>query len=409
MSIEDINFLKNNSIRQSYTFLVDSKSRDRRIHPYPAEYSIDFTEPFRNVVGMEVIDVSIPKTMYNIDKNNNKLYYKIFKEGEDQRVSTHVDASGTERYDESVFDLLEISPGDYTTPTFLENIRTLFFSKVIDLDLNSVDVPPELTNKAVFKSTKPFVLDMHRSTIAEILGFDTHTTEDDASKYKFVENNKKVGFEKLYHSIVDSDGNSVVYSPGMMYIIGNKYLILRCPEIEEHLYRSLAYSKYSMGLAKIRINSYGYNDEKTSILKVPLREFHPIGKLAKITLRFETNERELYDFKGVNHNIVFAIYYFEPRQDNIVHASILNPEYKHDFGKYLYGQEEQEGESDDDGEDFSRDNIEVFKRRELEYNKNSIDNRNKLIAYNHDSAINDRKNQLLSMKKRISESSSDSD
>ena len=78
MSIEDIQYLKNNSIRQSYTFLVDSKDRDRGIYPNPNEYVITFSTPFRNVIGLEVIDASIPRTMYSIDINNNTLYYRIF-------------------------------------------------------------------------------------------------------------------------------------------------------------------------------------------------------------------------------------------------------------------------------------------------------------------------------------------
>ena len=77
MSIEDVQYLKNNSIKQSYTFLVDSKDRDRVIYPNPNEYVITFSTPFKNVIGLEVIDASIPRTMYSIDVNNNTLYYYL--------------------------------------------------------------------------------------------------------------------------------------------------------------------------------------------------------------------------------------------------------------------------------------------------------------------------------------------
>ena len=249
---------------------------------------------------------------------------------------------------------------------------------------------------------------MNRSTIAEVIGFDLYTQSSENSKdiltkrYTYNNNyNNIVGFEKLYHSTVNKDGLNIIKAPGMMYLIGYKYLVLKCPEIEQHLYRSLSYSKYSLGLAKIRINSYGYNDEKTSFMKVPLREFHPIGKLSKITLRFETETGELYDFKGVNHNIVFAIYYYEPKQNNIIKSSILNPEYRPDFINYLYKQEEQEGESDDDNEeDFSRDNLDIYKKNELEYTTSSIDNKNNMIAYyKREKEMNkEKQKQLLSSK-----------
>ena len=385
MSIEDINYLKKNSIKQSYTFLVDSKDRDRRVHPTPSEYTIEFTVPLRNVMGIELVDVSVPKTMYNIDSNNNRLYYYLAPDSDNNKVNDVQDENMNITYDKSMFSYIDIPVGDYKTNVFITRFRSILQDNNIDLDINAVDTPADLTNLIYFKSTKPFILDMHQSTIAEVLGFDTHTTPKENDKYSYVGYNSKKGYEKLFHSRQNSTGQHVVYAPGMMYIIGNKYLVLRCPEIEAHLYRSLAYTKYNMGLAKIRINSYGYNDEKTSFLKVPIREFHPIGKLSKLTIRFETDTGALYDFKGVNHNLVFAVYYYEPKQENIVRDSILNPEYKPDVMTYLYKQEEQEGESDEEDEDFSRDNLEVYKKRELEYNTQGMENKNKMITYNmHD-------------------------
>lgn len=390
MSIEDINYLKENSIRQSYTFLVDSSSRDRRVHPEPSEYVLEFSTPFRNVIGVEVVDVSIPKTMYNIDYNNNKLYYYIAQSEEDNHVNIILDDKGNETYDKSMFSVVEIPPGDYNTSAFLDKVRSLFVTKGIPLDLVAVDTPPDITNLIVFRSKSPFILDMNQSTVSEILGFDLYTSDTQAvsksgvRRYSMAGYNTKPGFERLYHSY--GGGNTVglntIYAPGMMYLLGDKYIVLRCKEIEEHLYRSLAYSKYNMGLAKIRLNSYGYNDEKTSFLKVPTREFHPIGKLSKMTIRFETAAGELYDFKGVNHNFVMAIYYYEPKNINRVIQSKLNPDYNPSFIDYMYTQDEQEGESDDDEDEFSRDNIQLYRKRELEYDEKGIANMNIALAHN---------------------------
>ena len=46
-------YLKNNSIKQHYTFLIDSADRDRDKYPNPNKYTIDFTVPFKNVIGMD--------------------------------------------------------------------------------------------------------------------------------------------------------------------------------------------------------------------------------------------------------------------------------------------------------------------------------------------------------------------
>ena len=357
MSIEDINYLKQNSIKQSYTFLVDSKSRDRRVFPDPSSYAVEFTTPFRNVIGIEVVDVSIPKTMYNIDYNNNRIYYYISPSDDELKLDIHTDEFGNYIYDKTLFSYIELSPGDYITSTFIDEIRIKLSLANISLDMIPVDTPAELTNLIYFRCDKPFILDMHQSTMSEILGFDTYTKMNEPpsfrgqKKYTYVSYNDNFGLEKLYHSVqntVDANNFHTIYAPGMMYLLGNKYIVLKCPEIEQHMYRSLSYSKYNLGLAKIRVNNYGFNDEKTSFLKVPVREFHPIGKLSRMTLRFETDNGNLYDFKGVNHNIVFALYYYEPKYENIVKHSRLNPDYNPNYINYLYTQEEQEGESDDD-------------------------------------------------------------
>jgi hypothetical protein len=101
-----------------------------------------------------------------------------------------------------------------------------------------------------------------------------------------------------------------------------------------------------------------------------------------MTLRFETNKGRLYDFKGLNHNIIFAIFYYEPVQKNIPKLSILNPEYKMNYLDYLYKQEEIEGDSGDSddedggdggGEDFSRDDIDDYKIKENLYSERGVE------------------------------------
>lgn len=385
MSIEDINYLKKNSKKQSYTFLIDSKDRDKNVYPFPSNYMVNFTVPFKNVIGLEVIDASIPRTMYNVDVHNNILYIYISSDENDPYVKfgmreTVVDSNGNSVPYTDLFKKIEIEPGDYTGATFISAFNKLMDASGIDLNMKSYSTPPDLTNLIQFYSeTSAFILDMKRSTIFEILGFDLNIDYKenlkhvDKRRYVYMSYYKdKPVFEKMYHSTFNSNiRQNVIISPGIMYFMGHKYIILRCPEIEEHLYRSLSYSKYNLGLAKFRISSFGYNDERIVVTKLPIREFHPIGKLSRLTFRFETSNGSLYDFKGVNHNIVYAVYYYEPVQHEYPSESILNPEYKMNYLDYAYKQEEIEGDSDEEDE-FSRDDIEKYKKIEMEYNENGI-------------------------------------
>ena len=627
MSIEDISYLKKNSIKQSYTFLIDSKERDRYIYPNPNNYVVEFSTPFKNIIGMEIIDASIPRTMYNIDIENNTIYYyigtddndlfikngisdtidcdlvkinstyvnnslelidrsyafiknfvnlyniynkggiggnkigitfcftikasAIYKSGGEDNSYTIIDfryehlinpsistyspivvkvirqqfgtnsfnivfsignetnekiinninlsdyvhiawtisedniwniylnaitdnskihnstysiknVFYTEKYIgkryglnygdwdtaklniknfkiynnvlnihevfncmnnnilklpiiwykmdkdnynygvnkdiryEDVFAKIEIMPGDYTLKTFFSNYDEL---NDFEIGFKKHSEPSELTNLIDIYSKKPFILDMKRSTLSENIGFDLYNNNNTNGRYIYKDiyngDEKK---NKIFHSILNDDkvkefNNSFVdiykiTSPGIVYFIGNKYIILRCPEIEEHLYRSLSYSKYTLGLAKFRVDNVGINSERLEITKLPIREFHPIGKLSRITLKFETNTGSLYDFKGVNHNIVFAIYYYEPTQIMTMEKSILNPEYKMNYIEYKYMIEDIEGDSDDEEEDYSRDNINEYKNKENIYSTEGV----KLQQYNKyfvDSNIND--------------------
>jgi len=647
MSIEDINYLKNNSIKQNYTFLIDSTDRDRDKFPNPNKYVVEFTVPFKNVIGMEIIDASIPRTMYNIDVENNLIYYYLgtneednvikngvtekiacnlikyncsyidsytllensgyielsnniniyniyanyvntygnetliggnelgitysFKvkaeaiynydyskdntycifsfgyyhlwnqtntnytamtvnvlkkiEGElydiqfiigdgtiegDKNIIANVDLSeevhicwtilenkwniyisnnslslnivqqftvkktiknvfyikkyigrslsapitlnktgnnykgywndgakmyikdfkiynrelktneialcrnntiikgltiwyklydndnDTKNYGENeyinyidIFNKISIDTGDYTLKTFLLNYEEKEDSEI---GFKKHSEPAELTNLIDIYSRLPFILDMERSTIYENLGFDLYNSINplyinDRYQYKSIYNIDRRMY-KMFHSIINTKltkvidniefDKNIITSPGIVYLIGNKYIVLKCPEIEEHLFGSLSYSKYSLGLAKFRVDNMGINSERLAITKLPIREFHPIGKLSRISLRFETNKGLLYDFKGVNHNIVFAIYYYEPKQNKFPEGSILNPEYKMNYIDYQYYQEEIEGDSDDENEEYSRDNIDDYKKREIDYSNEGI----KLTQFN---------------------------
>jgi len=302
---------------------------------------------------------------------------------------------------EDVFKKILIEPGDYTFRTFISKFDELIKYNNMEIMFNETSTPPELTNLIDIYSKSPLIVDMKRTTLSENLGFDLYPTANQADRYHskpYTTTNSVLA--KMFYSRTNANYNAdvsindkyIITSPGIVYFIGNKYIIMRCPEIEEHLYRSLSYSKNTLGIAKIRVDSVGINSEKLTITKIPVREFHPIGKLSRMSFRFETSKGILYDFKGLNHNIIFAIFYYEPIQKNIPKNSILNPEYKMNYLDYLYKQEEIEGDSDDgneDGEDFSRDNIDDYKIKENLYSERGVRLQQSNTYYQNNNTITD--------------------
>jgi len=372
MSIEDIDYLKVNSIKQAYNFLVDSKDRDKSTYPDPNYYVISFDQPFRNVIGLEISDYSIPRTMYSVDNYNNKLYVYIGT-GIDDPIF-NVGFTG-DTYDINKFICLNIPIGDYSVNSFVPYFNNYANTNELNLTLNYVSNPPDLTNNVYFSSSAPFIIDMSISTIRETLGFDAHIKSNNNNLYTYNYNSSNIyypnqNFNMLYQSKFNPEDNTYkIYSPGSVYFIGEKYCILRCKEIEEHSFTSLSYNKYSLGIAKFRLNSLGYNDTTSTYNNLPLREFHPIGKLSKMTLSFQTAFNQPYDFKGVNHYIIFTIYYYEPKlQITTEFRPILNPNYKSNFNNYLQTTDEQDDEyQEEEEEELSLNNLENYRKNEVKY------------------------------------------
>jgi hypothetical protein len=639
MPIEDIDYLKANSIKEQYIFLVNSADRDYNTYPTPSEYVINFTTPFRNVIGLQVIDASIPRTMYCIDIYNNTLSFFIYDSTFELQPTS---------IDSTFFTTISIDTGDYTFETLVSMIGSSLNMNLngdpskpsASIFIESLSNPPEIKSKIRLHSPYTFIFDMTNSTMAETLGFDTqvnpnlndntytpiiydtyyylynqasvanatyiinHTNNiisfrigDNNSLGKFIitegtytfvqlinQINKGTGlsinilsetnrvkfssplnfqintqipgiggasvinntnfklygsvnlsrpYSDLYQNIIyngprgvvrnnpislpntlaqsfvvssrgylvsvnaalyvaaitnqstvywkvyknnvatnqpgdliqlqDINGNNLsqgtieinytdggfsstvglstmlevgtywivfyanvseisiyyndiaasiqnnpmltsnnngsswqsldtidgihfeasiqitlqdeyhtVVAPGLYNLITIPYVILRCSEIEEHSYRYLAYTKHFLGIAKFNISSVGYNHNGLNLSAFPSREFHPIGKLNKITLRFEMPNGNLYDFKGINHNITFAISYYEPIQNQTFKQSILNPNYQGNFISYLVNEQGQEEDSDDQEEEYNVDDINSYRAMESRYSPEQI-------------------------------------
>ena len=405
MSIEDIYHLKNNSIKQTCVILIDSKNRDFDIYPEPNDYVVNFNVPFKNVIGFDIIDSSIPRTMYSVDKYNNSIFIYIhtnkdtnididieFNDFINNLYNNNINNTSDPTFN-GVFIEFKLTLGDYTLPLFIDEFNNTIknfvkdnFDNSIVFEAKGLTDPTDITDIMEFICSHPFIINMGDSTIKETLGFNLLTKIDlhNINYTYFNNNNLNNKLKRLFISFKNKDLLNQtkpynIISPGMVCFTGEKYILMRSKEIEEHSFGSLAYTNNNLGIAKFRTNSLGFNDEKLYITKIPIREFHPIGKLSQLTIRFETADRKLYDFKGVNHNITLAIYYYEPSFKQIENFnSILNPNYTTNFNNYKYTNDEQEiiNENDEDEDDleddnnekFSRDNINIYKQMEQKYN-----------------------------------------
>ena len=204
------------------------------------------------------------------------------------------------------------------------------------------------TRYALTRAAGPFVLDMDLSTMQEVLGFDTIPREGGAAQdavTKFspdgvyaspVSSWRKHLFASApYDKPLQRIDNATV-APGVVNLQGFRYVTLRCKEVEDHIHGSLAYASNSVGVGIFKLPSPNevaqLRFDYTSLVRRP---FHPIGKLARLTLRFELSDGTLYDFKGVNHHLVLIVRYFSPPPAKRHATSTLNANYDPDYVAYL--------------------------------------------------------------------------
>ena len=109
-------------------------------------------------------------------------------------------------------------------------------------------------------------------------------------------------------------------------------------------------------MALFKLGTGGYAESRFEFSSISDKEFHPIGKLPKLTFRFERLSRELYDFKGVNHHLLVVVRYLVPDNKKFAFTrSSINPNYQIDFLQYLKTQQERENTMDSDDEEDEYD------------------------------------------------------
>lgn len=126
-----------------------------------------------------------------------------------------------------------------------------------------------------------------------------------------------------------------VTSPGLVNLTGPRYVNIRCPEIESHMFRDRVNERCHAGLGMVSLRGYGFRDQRFDFVSFPARRFHPLGKLSKLTFRLERPDGGLYDSHGVDHTLLLVLRYYRPAAEPFGKQSQLNPQYTPDLRQHL--------------------------------------------------------------------------
>lgn len=137
-------------------------------------------------------------------------------------------------------------------------------------------------------------------------------------------------------------------SPGLVNLSGPRYVGIRCPEIESHMFRDRVNERCHAGLGMVQLRGYGFREQRFDFVSFPPRRFHPIGKLTKLTFRLERPDGTLYDSHGVDHTLLLVLKYYslptgggasggggQTARSTGYTGGMLNPEYNPDLRDYL--------------------------------------------------------------------------
>lgn len=136
--------------------------------------------------------------------------------------------------------------------------------------------------------------------------------------------------------VLASDGHAL-RSPGVVNLSGPRYVNIRCPEIESHMYRDRVNEACHAGLGMVKLRGYGFREQRFDFVSFPPRRFHPLGKLSRLTFRLERPDGTLYDSHGVDHTLLLVLRYYS-LPTAAAAAPTLNPSYVPDLRRYLVEQ-----------------------------------------------------------------------
>lgn len=185
-----------------------------------------------------------------------------------------------------------------------------------------------------------FIIDLKNSSLSKVMGFSSLGTKADQTL-----------FERLVHPrnhlLVSSIWNqkkqsNIITPPGVIYLLGHRYVILRCPEIETAMGSQIGTLAPGIGLIKLALNQETVQ-QRLDFVNYKRKPFHPIEKLTKLTFRFELPSGELYDFKGIDVFMIVQVNSYAPvmKKEFDYKHSQLNPNYNPDFVQYNITEQER--------------------------------------------------------------------
>ena len=134
-----------------------------------------------------------------------------------------------------------------------------------------------------------------------------------------------------------------VEAPGQCNLTGERYVLIRSPDVEQYMHRDLAaaFDRMAPGLGMVKLGGLGLREERFNFLAYSTRRFHPIGKFKGMHIRLETASGRLYNVHGSNHTLLLCVKMYAPGPSAVIPRDLF-PGYTPDPRKALVRKLERE-------------------------------------------------------------------
>lgn len=249
----------------------------------------------------------------------------------------------------------KLQKGNYTNIGFVEEVNNIISTTMVPhgetgdmgvMDkmllpyIDKTNVSVERQNTITIQTRQRnsrFLLDWSMTTCRGAMGFSSYTKSLD-NEFVYKQSMLWPIDNIIIDSIDDGSAGLILTAPGIINLYGRRYVLLRCPELENHIYNSYSYGQNCPGIGLLKLsdpNTISTTDgDFSNLVKKP---FHPINNLSRLTFRFQLADGTLYDFKGIEHVLLIAIKFYVPRKKVVQREYLLNPSYNPDYLEYMVG------------------------------------------------------------------------
>jgi|688.fasta_scaffold12105_15 hypothetical protein len=287
----DMKFNGLNNNYSPYILTIDSKDRNTQLYPNQNKYKVKLDPDYKEVVSLELVQAIIPKSLYNINNNNNTLKW-------------YLSSNDTQEY------FMNLAPGNYTTSDLLSAVQSQMESAA-QIFLNS-DVSIGTSINPITQIVSINVSDNALTNPIFQLNVSATDYTSEGVGHSIYDSNtlgRILGFPATNQ--IETGVNTTLTGTYPLNFNHTSYISLHIKNINVgHIHSNNQSLKNAFAVFPLEYDqpSFTYKKESHNINPAYIKEFsQPLRDLKQLEFEWRDDRGNLYDFNNQEHLLVFEI------------------------------------------------------------------------------------------------------